>query len=133
MTNSPSRSSGRAVCLQKGVRPRSRSVTGRKPPNQYPVGSGLKLFFGSFFSREKGTLLFASFSLKEKEVNYSLLMAALSPTRTTLGCIWRMEAGTWGVTGPVKAAFTMSALSSPLTTTRIWRASMMDLMPMVMA
>ena len=44
-----------------------------------------------------------------------------------------MEAGTIGVTGPVKAVFTMSALASPLTTTRICLAAMMLPMPIVMA
>ena len=57
--------------------------------------------------------------------------AASSPTRITSLCICRIEAGTSGVTGPKKALRTMSALSSPLTTTRIFLACMIVLIPMV--
>ncbi len=52
---SPPRFPGRAVCLKKTLPLRNRSVTGRKTSGSHHNGSAFKLFFGSFFSREKGT------------------------------------------------------------------------------
>ena len=57
--------------------------------------------------------------------------AASSATRVKSLWSWRMEAGTWGVTGPKKASFTMPALLSPETTITTRSACMMSQMPMV--
>ena len=59
------------------------------------------------------------------------LSASSSATRVQSGCIWRMEPGHSGVTGPVTTALTACALFKPLATTSTFRACMMVLMPMV--
>ena len=61
----------------------------------------------------------------------SLDRAASSATREKSLWSWRMEAGTWGVTGPVKASYTIPALLSPETTMTTRSACMMSQMPMV--
>ena len=62
---------------------------------------------------------------------YRLLSAASSATSVTSLCSCNTEAGTCGVIGPKKALCTISALSSPLATIRIFLACMMVLMPIV--
>ena len=62
---------------------------------------------------------------------YSRLRASSSATRMQSGCIWRMEPGHSGVTGPDITALTALAFARPLATTSTLRACMMVLMPMV--
>ena len=57
--------------------------------------------------------------------------AAASQITVTSGCICKIDAGTDGVTGPLNALFTISALSSPLTTTTIFFALIIVPIPIV--
>ena len=59
--------------------------------------------------------------------------ASSSATRVKSPWSWRMEAGTWGVTGPKKASRMAWALAAPLATIRTFRACMMSRTPMVRA
>ena len=62
---------------------------------------------------------------------YKRLKAASSATMVTSLCNCNTDACTFGVIAPHTASCSALALSSPLTTTRIFLACIMDLIPMV--